>query len=697
MLTKEQNYDFRKAMLQVHKKDLRDELIIPESDDFEITNGMSIVMPEDATEVIRTAVMDFADYLYTSMGVSVLLKTGVPEDGEIYVATKDQIFCDLEGANSYKGFKVIVDDRITVCGFDDRGAAQGLYFLEDEMTERRAPFLSKKTTCRKPLFSPRMVHSGYGLDDYPDEHLAAIAHSGRDAILVFAKDVNISATGYLDFNGLIHRAAKYGIDVYAYSYLKTTVHPDDLDAQAVYDNLYGRLFKECPGLKGITLVGESVEFASKDPRVGRAGGDGNSNDVPTGKPRPGWFPCCDYPQWIELVRDSVRKYNPDADIVFWTYNWGWAPKKERIELIENMPADVSLLVTFEMFHKYKVDNVTEYCSDYTLVFEGPGEYFASEAEAAKKRGIRLYSMTNTGGLTWDIGTIPYEPMPYQWMKRYAAMLDAHREWGLCGIMESHHFGFYPSFISDLSNLALSDTGMSAEDHLGHIIIKHFGNKNSDKIDKALRLWSEAVTYFTPANEDQYGPFRVGPSYPLCLKRVVNVPAIPYSYFGNRIVYPDYPNYPGNDQPLNTVGTLRIPVEIGILKKAEQLMRQGIEVLETIADPCDELLRLINLGKYIAAVVVTGYNTKRWYVAKSKLLTEQDSEQIQKLFSELSQIAEEELQNAESTIPLVEADSRLGWEPGMDYLGGKNAIEWKIRQVRYVLDSELPKYKQSFER
>lgn len=149
MLTKEQNYDFRKAMLQVHKKDLRDELIIPESDDFEITNGMSIVMPEDATEVIRTAVMDFADYLYTSMGVSVLLKTGVPEDGEIYVATKDQIFCDLEGANSYKGFKVIVDDRITVCGFDDRGAAQGLYFLEDEMTERRAPFLSKKNHLQK--------------------------------------------------------------------------------------------------------------------------------------------------------------------------------------------------------------------------------------------------------------------------------------------------------------------------------------------------------------------------------------------------------------------------------------------------------------------------------------------------------------------------------------------------------------------
>ena len=37
--------------------------------------------------------------------------------------------------------------------------------------------------------------------------------------------------------------------------------------------------------------------------------------------------------------------------------------------------------------------------------EGPGKYFTSEAEAAKKRNIKLYTMNNTGGLTWDFGKI----------------------------------------------------------------------------------------------------------------------------------------------------------------------------------------------------------------------------------------------------------------------------------------------------
>ena len=696
MLHTQQNYDFRKAMLEIHKKDLRDIAVKPGADEFEIKDGMKIVIDENASDVILTAAKDFADYLYTSMGVSVFVKKGTPADGEIYVATKAEICADLGSADSYKGFMAEVADKVTVCGYDDRGAAQALYFFEDQMSEKKAPYLTKKVTRRKPLFSPRMLHSGYGLDEYPDEHLSAIAHAGRDAILVFAKEANLTPYGYLDFNELIHRAAKFGIDVYAYSYIKTKVHPEDPSAKAVYDGLYGKLFKECPGLKGITLVGESVEFASKDPRVCQPGGDWNTGDVPSGKPRPGWFPCCDYPQWIALVRDTVRKYNPDADVVFWTYNWGWAPKKERLELIEAMPTDVSLLCTFEMFHQYKIEHITEECTDYSLVFAGPGEYFTSEAEAAKKRGIKLYSMTNTGGLTWDMGTVPYDPMPYQWIKRYKGMVKAHDDWGLCGIMESHHFGFYPSFIGDLSNLALSDTEMTMEEHLNHILIKHFGKGNEAKVDEALQLWSEAITHFTPTNEDQYGPFRCGPSFPLCLRRVVNVPCAPYAHFGNRIFFPDYPNYPSNDWPANTPNAIRTPVEVRSLEKARTLTDDGIKILESIENPNENLLYLINLGKYISAILTTGIHVKQWYLTKTRLLVEQDKAEIDKIFDRLEEIARAEIKNAEATLPLVDADSRLGWEPSMEYVGDRKAIEWKIRQVNYVINVEIPDYKKRYE-
>ena len=62
--------------------------------------------------------------------------------------------------------------------------------------------------------------------------------------------------------------------------------------------------------------------------------------------------------------------------------------------------------------------------------------------------------------------------------------------------------------------------------------------------------------------------------------------------------------------------------------------------------------------------------------------------------EMEQLLHDEIENAKGAIPCVEADSRLGWEPSLTYLGDKKNIEWKIRQVNYVLDYEMVKLKKS---
>ena len=41
------------------------------------------------------------------------------------------------------------------------------------------------------------------------------------------------------------------------------------------------------------------------------------------------WPCTDYPKWLEKLKSIIRKYNPNADLVFWTYNWGYAPAEDR--------------------------------------------------------------------------------------------------------------------------------------------------------------------------------------------------------------------------------------------------------------------------------------------------------------------------------------------------------------------------------
>lgn len=685
----EKNYAFRKKMLQIHQADLRNVDLLPDKDEFEITDGIVVDISRAPGEVAITAAKDFQDYLLISMGVSALLTQKTTERKTsvllVEIVGEDN---KLGLGNGYMGFKLSFDENITISAFDERGVAQAFYYLEDLMTLRKAPYIKRKTVERKPMFSPRMVHSGYGLDQFPDSHLRNIAHAGMDAIMIFTEAPNFTPCGFLDFNELIFRASKYGIDVYAYSYLKSEKHPDDAGAEAYYDSTYGNLFASCPGLKGVILVGESVAFPSHDSNTSGTI-DGTSFDgIPNTKIHPGWWPCEDYPAWLELLKKVIYKYNEKADIVFWSYNWGWAPEEARVKLIHSLPKDISLLVTYEMHEVYEENGIKERTSDYTLSKALPGKCFLSEAKAAKESGVRLYAMTNTAGLTWDFGMIPYEPFPKQWKKRYDSMIACHEQYGLCGLMESHHYGFYPSFISEFAKWNFTEDSEKTEHILVEIINSHFGEQNTQSVNEALALWSESIRYYHAVAADQYGAFRIGPAYPICLNRRLVPPSSSYAHFGARIVEPKYDPFVWLDYSETSIPQIRIHYEIKQLKIMEEYLQKGIAILEAIDCKNDPLEELLDLGKYICCSVRTARHAKEFVVAKAKLDASETPKEMGRFINTMESIAIEEIENAKSAIPLVQKNSRLGWEPSMEYLGDEAHILWKIRQVEYMLENEL---------
>ncbi|MBR5507697.1 MAG: hypothetical protein IKV88_06610, partial [Clostridia bacterium] len=289
-----------------------------------------------------------------------------------------------------------------------------------------------------------------------------------------------------------------------------------------------------------------------------------------------------------MIQKSVRKFRPDADIVFCTYNWGFAPEKERIELIENLPDGVTLMATWDMFDNIKYGNSVENVVDYSLSYVGPGKYFTSEAIAAKKRGMKLYTISNTSGRTWDFGVVPYEPMPYQWIKRFEAILKANEEWGLTGLCDNIHYGFHPSIITELEKAAFFTNHKPLPEILKDLMIRDFGEENLEAVDKAMHLWSDAITYYPPTNEDQYGTFRIGPSYPfwpgsntIGLPEGGKIPNDNHPMSGNGIYFEKYtPDGSGR----NSLPGVRIYDEIEHVEKVRDLMKEGIDVLETIENP-----------------------------------------------------------------------------------------------------------------
>lgn len=708
-MKKEQSYDFKQKLLTVHEKNVRDFSYMPEKEMLSLADGVMLDISEAEDVVVRTAALDFIDFLSVSMNVSCGLGTEEYAKDKIIIKlafAKDCGF-DLKEADGYKGFCIAVDEMIHIYGYDARGLAAALFYLEDLMCMERAPFVKKGNIYKKPMLSPTMVHSGYGMEQWPDEYLMRIAHEGRDAILVFTKDVNMTRIGFLDLNDLIARASKFGIDVYAYAFMAGDPHPDDERAFAYYDGLYGNLFRHCPGLKGVTLVGEAVEFHSKDPHVTPFLSEDvflhkpGTNDVPDGKFWPGWYPCEDLPAWLDMLEKIIRKEKADADIVLWTYNWGFQPEDVRVRLIENMPKGITLQATFEMFDKRKIGDIQIACADYSLSFPGPGPYFTSEAIAAKKRGIRLYAMTQSAGVTWDFGVVPYEPMPYQWMKRFENMRKAVKDWDLCGSMDTHHHGLYPSFISKFAKHALLTPAEPLEDILNRILASEFGKENLEKVQEGFKLWSEAITYYTPTEGDFEGPGRIGPAYPFCLYHASKPANNKNVVFGTAIFSTDYAHGMHwssfvSEPPRENILNLRIYPEMESLRTMHSLMQKGTLVFESIPDKNEKLLNIINLGKYITNCVLTNIHAKEWYILKSKFQAEFTKEGLHKRLDEMEKLLLSEIENAKDTLPLVDADSRLGWEPTMEYLGDRPHIEWKIQQIEYVLNLEMKKLRDAID-
>lgn len=693
---REYNYEFRKRLLRVHRNRLNPTRNRRQGREIRISEKWQILIPQNASEYLFRVAQDLQDYFAVSLGLALLLKrsahlSGSAEHPAIVIATQAELPEPGEPLTTPRSFCLSATRNcVQLRGADERGAAQACYHLEDLLNLRQAPFLSPQKITRAPLFSPRMVHSGWGIDQFPDQHLNAIAHAGMDAILVFVKDVNITTTGFLDFNYTINRAAAFGLDVYFYSYIKSRRHPEDADAVQFYENTYGRLIQACPGVKGVVFVGESCEFPSRDERSkGRLRLDpvppGQENDP---RPFPGWWPCRDYPQWLALVKGIMRKYNPDLDVVFWTYNWGWAPTEDRLALIRNLPRDISLEVTFEMFENIEKGGIPTRCVDYTASFAGPGQYFRTEAQTAKERGIPLYAMANTGGLTWDIGVIPYQPIPMQWKKRWDALQAARRDWGLSGLMESHHYGWWPSFISVLSKEQYWSNARPFSKHLQQVAECLFGRRGAALAIAGWRLWSDAATDYVPTNEDQYGPFRIGPTYPLLfLNEDHKVPDVPYAHFGARIIHTPYFSH----------NPAIVPGEIALLQSMAEKMCAGSALLQRAlrhapAVSREEAESIVRLGKFIICCIQTTIQVKRWYLCNQILLDPQAGRQEKHTtLAQMRTILEEEKANVEAALPLVTEDSRLGWEPSMEYMTDPEHLQWKLQLLQETRDNGIPAF------
>ena len=709
----EKNYDFRHRMCEVHRPlDPAEGRPCPEGY-LDLSGGVTLCLPADADAVTLHAADDLCDFFAAFNGTAAAV--GAAEGIPIRLLLSSASPETAPSGSEERAYRILVTaDGVTLTANSGKGLFAATVCLEEQMSEAKGVYLSLGEVDRRPLFSPRMVHSGYALDEFPEEYMNRLAHDGYDTLLVFVKGANLAPRGEVDFNALIATAARYGLDVYAYSYIISEKHPDDAGAEEYYESTYGELFRQNPGFRGVVFVGESCEFPSHDERAY----PWLFRYHPKGEPKEKYFarnfPVRDYPEWIALVKRIIRKYRPDADFLFWSYNWGYCPADVRVELIDNLPLDVSLQATFEMYEPLKTpEGVKQISSDYTICIPGPGRYFLSEAEAAKRRGLRLYTISNTAGTTWDVGIVPFIPAPEIWGERYDKLIECHEKYGLCGLMEGHHYGAYHSFISELSKEMGWSPRRPFAEHLRAIAVREFGEANADAVLSAWHHASLGCRHNVPTVMDQYGPLRVGPAYPLCTKTQWVMPSVPWAHFGGgRITftgYGQYKGFPGADHLKRWPAVLWEIDEFRVMHRELDIAAEKMAaVTERLTGRARQEAGRMTAHLYLMArTAETTVNVKLYsllrrmvqelrgeetillteceeWLASARTLYGVDDLAPATILRLCEELAIRECENARRTIPAVEYDSRLGWEPSMEYMCDKEHLLWKIDCTRRAL-------------
>lgn len=695
-----------------------------------IDDSWEIVVPVSDSRLVKYFSWDLYRFLSECFGVCPrVVKTENirnylknPEK-KIVLVQEDSLDAPILESEMAAAFHItITKNSIVIVGKTERGTAQGAYYIEDMMRLRGESALLAESKEHAPLYSPRMTHSGTELDTFPDNYLEACAHAGLDAIIVFCghtdtcihgfKDPNPTweddGWSYCDFNNLVWRAEGYGLDVYIYNYFACEMHPGDPGAAEYYDSTIGSLWRNCPKLKGIILVGESFEFPSKDPHTC---GDVASRAMlkPKGEKRPsaGFYPCYDYPEMVCMVRDTIRKYNPEADIVFWTCTFGGASVEEQFAMYENLPSDISLLVNFGTAQKFTTDYGEPYAvDDYSVSFAGPTDIFKLQAQLAKKKGMRLYAMGNAGGRTWDNGVTPYLPVPQQWQKRFEGMAQCSYDYGLCGQMESHHYGWVPSFLTLFTKNAFSTGGMSNDDMLKAIAIRDYGEK-ADQALKAWDLFSKGIRTIVPVSDEQYGPYRCGPAHPLLFDQTrddLSIPTVPWAWH--------QPGVDGNIWREIYRDRLWEKTDFFLfrykrLKEALQYFEEGCKLLDNTVKALgaaygSEISKQAANARFLKCCFVSSYYVMSWTAAKRLMIAlkeGEDRDRADELFALLGvkehttdalyeymvKIAKAEDENTDIGLTCWREDSLIGFEGSMEYSFNDLVANWKKNETQISLE------------
>lgn len=688
--------------------------------------GWKLVWNRRSLPPLQTAVQDFQDYLSKSMDVRVeaeerdSLENRQNLTRSIVVGTREQLPECGKTLKNPKDYEIIVTpEQITVCGCDERGAMFGLYNLEARMNLREAPFLPHNLhIVRHSLHDVRIVQSWMGWMDWPDALFSHLVHDGFDGIfLSYYANPNgdrTTAESSTDFyarilykmrhqdparvRDVIDRASRYGIKVYApiiYQYQGTP------ESEAELRGIVRDILQKFPDIKGYILLTEGFWYKSW-------GGCHGASEEYTKNWADNWGRA------VGIVAEECHRVDSAIEILPWEYNIDFRPQNVAMKryFIQQLPAGTTPLLTWENGKSFELDGIPGHLCDYSLNQIGPAEVTDAQIDEARKRGMKVYCKADAFA-SWQFGTSPYLPVPYQWHARYKAL----EKYGVNGTMESWSSGYSPSFMTELRAWYCWSDAPPLEELLGDIAARDFGSEGKDNVLKAWDHFSRAIRLVPDTGPNMGTNNAVGnPLFfeepPLRTATFTHSWADhdvwmgdmggglnPYWPFtvSRMVFYPDFTNRENRAETYarNATGVYGdykepfLPIFLKYLQQASSEMETGLSLYRAaaLASPESKRQRAFRetvIAEQLQRMMQSDHAVLEFENLRIQLATEKSAQEKSKILERMKTIVCEEIARTELSRLAATRDSRLGFQFEQDYVYTPYSLQEKLKSLHDTL-------------
>ena len=588
-------------------------------------------------------------------------------------------------------------------GVDAAAAEEPRFTFVKELTTLDPSIKTVKKTDSR--FDLRLIFSyfaDYGdplgdpeISSYPEGLLQRLAAQGVNAVWLhtvlrtLAKDPKYPEFGegserrIANLNKLVARAAKYGIKVYLYmnepraqvpsffekdgrmalrgvpqrdgtSYAMCTSSPEV--RRWMRDSLE-QVFRKTPGLGGIFTITASENLTNCPSRGDHAK-----------------CPHCAKRSRAEIIAEvnntlieGMRRGNPKAEAVVW--DWAW-PDKEEPEIIRLLDKrNCRLMAVSERRVPICRGGVPYETGEYSISVVGPGARATNFWHQARVAGLKTTAKVQAGA-TWEFASIPYLPT-MDLVARHAFNL-AHED--VDGVMLSWSLGCCPS-----PNLTayrdITRKTKSPDEFLDTLASRLYGGAAVPLVRKAWKAFSDGFEEYPFCVGVVYsGPHHWGSANPLYLEPTgysATMVGIPYDALKSwRSIYPEN-------------------VYVGQMDKVAEGFKRGCDIFDSMLDVCSPELRgnaRREAGMFRAAYLhfKSCADQARFVMARDRRIKAATEQERAAATKEMREMTARELAAAKELLPLVMADSRIGYECSNHYFYTPQDVREKILCCRAIL-------------